>query len=89
MDAELQLLNVRRADEWDAGHIDGARHVFIPHLEEKLGELERTKPTVVYCSTGYQASIAASFLKRLGFQEVSTVLGSMSAWKAAGLPLEV
>ena len=40
----------------------------------------------VICGSGYRASIAASFLKREGYESVSNVIGGMSAWKAAGLP---
>jgi len=48
----------------------------------------RDKPVVVICGSGYRGSIAASFLQREGYEEVSNVLGGMSAWKAAGLPVE-
>ena len=41
----------------------------------------------VVCGTGYRASIAASFLKREGYGDVANVLGGMTAWKAAGLPV--
>ena len=40
----------------------------------------------VVCGSGYRASIAASFLKREGYEDVTNVLGGMTAWKAAGLP---
>ena len=46
----------------------------------------RDRPVAVVCGTGYRASIAASFLKREGYEEVTNVLGGMTAWKAAGLP---
>lgn len=84
----LQLLDVRRDDEWENGHIPGARHVFAPYLTDHLAALDPHKPTATYCGTGYRASIAASVLQRLGFQEVYTVPGSMNAWKGAGYPLE-
>lgn len=84
----LQLLDVRRDDEWETGHIPGARHVYTPHLTQHLASLDPRKPTAMYCGTGYRASIAASVLQRHGFQEVYTVLGSINAWKCAGYPLE-
>lgn len=84
----LQLLDVRRDDEWNGGHIPGARHVYVPQLVRQLASLDPHKPTATYCGTGYRASIAASVLQRHGFQDVYTVPGSMNAWKGAGYPLE-
>ncbi len=81
---DLQLLDVRRPDEWKQGHIPTARHFFAPHLPEHLGELDRRKPVATYCGSGYRASIAASLLQQHGFREVFNIPGSMKAWKAAG-----
>ena len=80
----LQILDVRRADEWRAGIVPGARHIFAPHIAGHTGELDSARPVAVYCGSGYRASIAASVLKRAGFADVANVPGSMSAWKAAG-----
>lgn len=80
----LQLLDVRREDEWDEGHLPTARHVFAAFLGERLDELDRDRPVAVYCGSGYRASIAASVLQRNGFRAVYNVPGSMKAWKAAG-----
>ena len=89
-DVELQVLDVRRDDEWQSGHISGAQHAFVPFLEESLDQLQldKGKSLAVYCGSGYRSSIAVSVLKRQGFEDVRNILGSMSAWKAAGLPLE-
>jgi hydroxyacylglutathione hydrolase len=42
----------------------------------------------VICGSGYRGSIAASFLKREGYQHVTNILGGMTAWKKAGLPTQ-
>lgn len=81
---KLQLLDVRRPDEWKKGRIPTARHIFAPHLPRHLQELDPEAPTAVYCGSGYRASIAASLLMRNGFRDVANVPGSMKAWKAAG-----
>ena len=85
---ELQLLDVRRDDEWERGHIPGARHVYAPNLTRHLDSLDRDTPIATYCGTGYRASLAASVLQRHGFREVCAVPGSMNAWTRAGYPLE-
>ena len=53
-----------------------------------VGELDRNKPTAVYCGSGYRASIATSILKQQGFNELWNVPGSWEAWKKAKLPVE-
>ena len=86
---ELQLLDVRSRDEWNIGHIPNASHVFLGELRANLGELDQSKPTAVYCDSGYRASIATSILKQAGFGSVYNVPGSWQAWKNAGFPVEM
>ncbi|MFN3651695.1 MAG: MBL fold metallo-hydrolase [Armatimonadota bacterium] len=83
----LQVLDVRRDDEWEQGHVPTATHVFAPHLPERMHELDLERPVAVYCGSGYRASIAASLLQQRGFREVYSVPGSIKAWKAAGYAL--
>jgi len=84
----LQVLDVRSPGEWKKGHVPDARHIFLPELRRRIGELDRSKPTAVYCGSGYRASIATSILKREGFNELWNVPGSWEAWKKAGFPVE-
>jgi hydroxyacylglutathione hydrolase len=84
----LQLLDVRSPDEWNSGHIPNARHFFLGELRERLGKLDRTKPTAVYCDSGYRASIATSILQQAGFDCVCNIPGSWQAWEKAGFPVE-
>ena len=84
----LQLVDVRGPAEWKNGHIPGATHIFLPHLQKRLGELDRERPVLVYCATGYRASLAASVLQREGFNDVRNLPGSFHAWKAAKFPVE-
>jgi len=84
----LQIVDVRSPREWKNGHIPGARHIFLPELRKRVGELDRAKPTAVYCASGYRASIAASILKEEGFDALWNVPGSWEAWEKAGFPIE-
>ncbi len=83
---DVTILDVRTEKEWNAGHIDGAIHIHGGKLQENFKLVPRDQPVVVICGSGYRGSIAASFLKREGYDNVSNVLGGMSAWKASGLP---
>ncbi|WP_166820059.1 MBL fold metallo-hydrolase [Thalassoroseus pseudoceratinae] len=83
---QLTVLDVRTDKEWSDGHIDGALHIHGGTLQDRVEEISKDKPVAVVCGSGYRASIASSFLQREGFEDVTNVIGGMSAWKAAGLP---
>ena len=80
------VLDVRTEQEWEARHIDGAKHVHGGLLKERFSEVPKDRPVAVVCGSGYRGSIASSFLKREGYADVANVLGGMTAWKNAGLP---
>lgn len=84
---DVQVVDVRSKSEWEKGHLPYARHVYAPYLRERLDELDRDRPVVLYCGTGYRSSLAASVLERAGFAEVHSVPGSVLGWRAAGYPL--
>jgi hydroxyacylglutathione hydrolase len=86
--AGLQVLDVRTPREWKKGHVPGARHIFLPELRKRMDELDRTRPTAVYCGSGYRASIATSIMKPEGFENLWNVPGSWEAWQKAGFPVE-
>jgi hydroxyacylglutathione hydrolase len=83
----FQLLDVRTPREWDEGHLPGAQYRFLGELPQKLGDLDRDTPVVVYCATGYRSSLAASVLRARGFAKVHNVPGGHTAWTAAGFPV--
>jgi hydroxyacylglutathione hydrolase len=81
---ELQRLDVRKQEEWDAGHIPGAKHIFLGELRDRLDELDRSCAYATYCASGFRASAAASLLAANGFRDVRNVPGSWNAWTSAG-----
>jgi hydroxyacylglutathione hydrolase len=84
----VQILDVRSPSEWEEGHIPGARHIFLPELRKRTGELDKDKPVAAYCDSGYRASIAASILRAKGFEHVHNLPGSWQAWRNAKYPVE-
>ncbi len=84
---EVVRLDVRKQEEWDAGHMPGARHVFLGELPKRLDELDPDRTYAAYCASGFRASAAASLLKAHGFEHVRNVPGSWKAWTAAGHPV--
>ncbi len=84
--ARYVILDVREPSEWrEEGTIEGAQRIFFADLPQKIDVLSRNKRYAVVCSVGKRSSIAASILKRRGF-EVTNVLGGMTAWQKLGYP---
>lgn len=80
---DLQIVDVRNPGEVDAGTIPNAVPIPVGQLPGRLGELDPTAPTVVYCAGGYRSSVAASLLRQNGFTDVSDILGGYGAWADA------
>lgn len=83
----VHVLDVRGASEWESGHVPGAVHVPLGHLEERLGELPTGRPLVVHCQGGGRSAIAASVLQTHGVGAVN-LAGGFKAWSNAGKPTE-
>jgi hydroxyacylglutathione hydrolase len=82
------LLDVRNAEEWTEGVIDGSLLLDTAELERRLAEVPRGKPIISMCSVGHRGSIGASILQRHGIPEVYNFLGGLKAWRRHGYPVE-
>jgi rhodanese-related sulfurtransferase len=82
-----QLIDVRADHEWEAGRIPGARHVPLPELDRRTGEIERDRPVVLYCRGGNRSTMAAEVLAASGY-DASKLTGGIVGWEEADLPLE-
>ncbi len=76
---EFILLDVRTQNEFEQGHLPNARHIFLGELPDRLQEIGSSRPITTFCGSGKRAIIAASLLKKNGFQNVEDCLGSMQA----------
>ena len=81
-------VDVRTPREHQEKSIAGSLSLPLNHLAERLHELPRAQPLLVYCAGGYRSSIAASLLKEHGFDQAQEIAGGLTAWEAAGLPVE-
>jgi rhodanese-related sulfurtransferase len=57
-----------------------------PARDNRVSDLGRL--LIVMCEEGYQSSLAAANLRRLGFERATDLAGGFQAWRAAGLPVE-
>lgn len=77
---DLQLIDIRNPGEFALGAIDGAAAMPVGQMPGRLSEIDPAKSTVVYCAGGYRSSVAASYLRNHGFEDVSDLLGGYGAW---------
>lgn len=80
---EQTLLDVRQDFEYAEGHLPGARHIPLPELSERLDELDRSLPVLVYCRSGVRSLAAANLLAGQGFREPMSLKGGIMAWNGA------
>jgi rhodanese-related sulfurtransferase len=81
----LQLIDVREADEWRAGHITAAHHIPMDQLPDRLEEIDRERPIVTVCRSGSRSGKMAELLREHGY-DADNMDGGMQAWDEAGLP---
>lgn len=81
---DVQIIDVRGQTEFDSGHIEHAKHVFVGTIADNLDKIDSNKPTVVHCQSGVRATIAYSILKKNGFENIKNFSGGMNEWLASG-----
>ncbi|HXA85699.1 MAG TPA: rhodanese-like domain-containing protein [Candidatus Dormibacteraeota bacterium] len=84
----LQVLDVRREGEWQAGHIEGAEWFPLDNFKISAPELDSSAPVAVHCQGGYRSMIACSLLQRAGLENIVNVAGGFDAWRQAGFPVK-
>lgn len=82
------LIDVRQPSEFRGGHIPGAINIPLRELTQNLDQIPRTRPVVLYCSTGYRTGIGVTTLRLIGYDNVSGFPPSFSGWQQAGEPVE-
>ena len=80
------LLDVRRDEEWAAGHAPGAVHIPLADLPDRLAEVPRDQSIHAVCHAGTRSAQATAFLTQQGYA-VTNYEGGMLAWRDAGGPL--
>jgi rhodanese-related sulfurtransferase len=87
LDEGAQLVDVRAEHEWEVGRIAGAKHLPLAELSERVGEIDRDRPVVLYCRGGNRSTMAAEALAAAGYDAAKLSEGIVG-WAEEGLPLE-
>lgn len=82
---EVQLVDVREAHEWAAGHIEGALHIPMGELGDRREELADDRPIVAVCRSGARSGQVTAALQRAGYA-AHNLEGGMQAWARSDLP---
>ena len=69
-DESTQVVDVRGAGEFAAGHVPGAINIAHTRLAARLDELPTDRPLIVHCGSGHRASFAVPFLESKGYDVV-------------------
>jgi PGF-CTERM protein len=83
-DDEVVVVDLRSEEEYDAGHIKGARSVPLGNLTNQTAALNTSKKIVIYSADGSNSSAASELLIEQGFERVYPVIGGLQAWNESG-----
>ena len=77
---KAQLIDVREPNEYDGGHILGARNIPLTQLKQRLTELRKDQPIYLYCQSGSRAGRAALILNKNGYKDLYKLQGGFKKW---------
>jgi rhodanese-related sulfurtransferase len=82
------FLDVRTQEEWDQVHIANSTLIPLDELQNRLSELPKDRDIVVVCLSGHRSEEGVTILRNAGISQATCMTGGLTAWKAAGYPLE-
>lgn len=77
---KAQLIDVREPQEYDSGHILGARNIPVTQLKQRLVEIRKDKPVYLYCQKSSRSGRAAQILHKQGYKEIYQLKGGFKNW---------
>lgn len=76
----VEIIDVRTEEEFQTGHIPGAKLLSLQELEQRLEELDREQPYLLVCRSGNRSSQAQNLLRNNGFNETYNMDKGMNDW---------
>lgn len=81
------IVDVRGPDEFARVRVEGSVLIPLPVFVERYNDLPADRPLLMLCASGARSSSATAFLLRSGYPEVANIVGGITAWYHAGLPV--
>lgn len=81
----VSTLDVRKPGEYESAHLSNVPSYPLDFIDSWQSQLDKTKPYYIHCAGGYRSMIAASILKRNGYQHLTDVAGGFGAIQKSGL----
>lgn len=77
---KAQLIDVREPNEFENGHILGARNIPLSQMKMRMKEIRPDKPVYLYCQSGTRSGRAAQTLYKKGYKDLSHLQGGFKKW---------
>ncbi|MFY0757613.1 rhodanese-like domain-containing protein [Metabacillus dongyingensis] len=77
---KAQLIDVREPNEFDGGHILGARNIPLSQMRQRHKEIRKDQPVYIYCQNTVRSGRTAQMLKRKGYNDLYTLKGGFKGW---------
>ena len=87
----IQILDVRTAEEFKTGHIKNALQADWKdqaQFKDRVQYVDKTRPVYIYCLVGGRSAAAAEWMRENGYNNVIELKGGINAWKKANKPVE-
>lgn len=77
---KAQLIDVREPQEFERGHILGARNIPVTQIKQRLVEMRKDKPVFLYCQGSSRSSRAAHILRKHKYEDLNQLKGGFKKW---------
>jgi rhodanese-related sulfurtransferase len=77
---KAQLIDVREPQEFERGHILGARNIPVTQMKQRLVEIRPDKPVYLYCQGSTRSARAAQLLHKKGYGDINQLKGGFKKW---------
>lgn len=84
---DYYLVDVRTKEEYSQVHLGGAALIPVDEIKNRLTEIPKDKPVIVYCKSGARSMQAANILVSNGFKAVYNMTGGIEEWQKEGYPV--
>lgn len=82
-----EIIDIRGVTEFNSGHIQGAKNVFIGTILQNLDKVPKDKPVIIHCQGGDRAAIGYSLLMKEGYKNILNYSGGINEWVKEQQPL--